>query len=555
MLSLLLSGATVAYGRVLESSQSTGVWSRAERANPSTIIDVVVAMKHEPAALSQLESVFWEVSNPKHENYGKYLNVDQITDIVGLPQDKIDAVVSFLSNGGAKNVVVVPNKDAMTASLTVEAAELMFETTLFNFKHQRNQASIVRAADAYSVPDNMSELISVVGGMMEFPDINQVREFSSAHADIWPDACNGKCEGKITPAVLNKLYSINVNVSIAAKGSMAVAEFGSQFFDQADLDAFTQECDLPGIKVIEAGDRNKAKRCTGIFGNCVEALLDLEYIGGLAPNVPLTDIHSKSFSLLDWATSIAGDSSTPLVHSVSYGNDERQQDSVAYMNQCNVQFQKVGARGISILFATGDQGVWGRTGPGDRFNPDFPAGSPYITGVGGTDFSKRGYSTEVGCKDGGGGFSDTFPMPSFQRSAVQGYFQSGVTLPASQYYNSTGRGYPDIAANFGEVVPYCVVNKLSDIGVGGTSASCPVVAAMIALLNDIRLKAGKPALGFLNPFLYQTHASYPNAFTDITSGENKADGDFGFTATKGWDPVTGVGVPNFAELAKIVSTL
>ena len=60
----------------------------------------------------------------------------------------------------------------------------------------------------------------------------------------------------------------------------------------------------------------------------------------------------------------------PLIHSVSYGNDEKQQTSTAYMNSVNVQFQKAGTRGLSVLFASGDQGVWGRSGTlGRRFHP------------------------------------------------------------------------------------------------------------------------------------------------------------------------------------------
>lgn len=51
--------------------------------------------------------------------------------------------------------------------------------------------------------------------------------------------------------------------------------------------------------------------------------------------------------------------------------------STQYMYDCNTQFMKAGVRGISVLFASGDQGVWGRTGHTDNvFHPDFPAGSP-----------------------------------------------------------------------------------------------------------------------------------------------------------------------------------
>merc|ERR1719203_911586 len=100
-----------------------------------------------------------------------------------------------------------------------------------------------------------------------------------------------------------------------------------------------------------------------------------------------------------------------MVNSVSYGNDEAQQSSQQYMEECNVEFQKLAVRGVSVLFAAGDQGVWGRegVGSGDQFHPDFPAGSPYVTAVGGTDFAVSGViGEEKAWTDGGGGFSDVF---------------------------------------------------------------------------------------------------------------------------------------------------
>ncbi|KAI1781926.1 peptidase S8/S53 domain-containing protein [Ganoderma leucocontextum] len=106
-------------------------------------------------------------------------------------------------------------------------------------------------------------------------------------------------------------------------------------------------------------------------------------------------------------------------------------------------------------------------------------------------------------------------------------------------------------------VPYISaagVNYQVNIGgeissVSGTSASTPLVASMIALLNDRLVAAGKPTMGFLNPFLYSTGAS---AFTDITTGSNPGCGTNGFPASKGWDPVTGLGTPDFNKLLTAV---
>jgi len=89
--------------------------------------------------------------------------------------------------------------------------------------------------------------------------------------------------------------------------------------------------------------------------------------------------------------------------------------------------------------------------------------------------------------------------------------------------------------------------------VGGTSASAPTFAAVITLLNDIRLHAKKPVLGFLNPWIYQTDASDHTAFFDVQIGNNLVPsccntGKGGFKCAEGWDAVTGVGTPNFASL-------
>ena len=76
--------------------------------------------------------------------------------------------------------------------------------------------------------------------------------------------------------------------------------------------------------------------------------------------------------------------------------------------------------------------------------------------------------------------------------------------------------------------------------IGGTSASSPTFASVIALINDQLVAAGKPVLGFLNPWLYSTAS---DAFTDITEGKNVGftcpDSAVAFEATTGWDPVTG----------------
>merc|ERR1712139_681263 len=171
--------------------------------------------------------------------------------------------------------------------------------------------------------------------------------------------------------------------------------------------------------------------------------------------------------------------------------------------------------------------------------------------VGGTDFASKGViGDETAWTVSGGGFSDNFPIPDWQKTAVAAYKASAdADLPPSNLWNNTGRGYPDVAALGGEVNPYCVATGGSFTGVAGTSASSPVVAGVFALLNGLRTSQNKSPLGFLNPFIYQNG----DAFNDVTSGVNGGSRKYGFKAIKGWDAATGWGTPNYEALAKVVT--
>lgn len=157
----------------------------------------------------------------------------------------------------------------------------------------------------------------------------------------------------------------------------------------------------------------------------------------------------------------------------------------------------------------------------------------------------RDIGDEMAWSSGGGGFSNTFGRPSYQDDIVSAYLKAGDGIPAATYFNATGRAYPDVAALGGQKAPYCINAALGMFqGVAGTSASCPVVAGVFALLNDARLAAGKPPLGFLNPFIYQN----ADAFQDVQSGKNNAGQGEGFTAVKGWDAASGFGTPDYSKL-------
>merc|ERR1712060_398837 len=149
--------------------------------------------------------------------------------------------------------------------------------------------------------------------------------------------------------------------------------------------------------------------------------------------------------------------------------------------------------------------------------------------------------------------------PTFQASAVAGYLKSGVKMPAKGCFNSTGRGYPDVAA-LG--INFMVQQQGQWQQVGGTSASAPTWAGIASRLVDKSLAlTGKP-LGHLNSLLYKLAREAPAdqpVFQDIVKGNNgvpQGDDCGGYLATKGWDPVTGLGTPNVGRiLAAMEKTL
>ena len=260
---------------------------------------------------------------------------------------------------------------------------------------------------------------------------------------------------------------------------------------------------------------------------------------------------------MKWMALVANtsDAAVPKVFSCSYGEDEDTMPA-DYADRVNVEFMKAGARGISILIASGDSGAANQNSkcPKKKFYPKWPVASPYVTGVGGTGGFAATWETAAGLSSGG--FSNRYKIPTWQAAAVQKYLASSkISNKTRAYINNThGRGFPDVSA---QAIDFLVVVDFIPMPVMGTSCAAPTFSGIVGLLNDARALDGKPPLGFLNPWLYQNAAAVLN---DITFGSgsgcfSNSDNDNGFPAAKGWDAVTGLGTPNYPRMAKAVAAL
>jgi subtilase family serine protease len=188
----------------------------------------------------------------------------------------------------------------------------------------------------------------------------------------------------------------------------------------------------------------------------------------------------------------------------------------------------------------------------------WPASSPFVTAVGGTQFADQHDASlrEVAVTQfgSGGGFSTMYkqlPHAAWQAAAVAQYLRTvdPSTLPpkGSIGFDPAARGTPDFSVL---AEGYNLIADGAVHVVGGTSAAAPAAAALISLLNEARVAAGKQPMGFANPFLYGLEAE---AFTDVVVGSNKRDRQgtpwpYGYNASAGWDPVTGLGTPRFEKL-------
>ena len=208
--------------------------------------------------------------------------------------------------------------------------------------------------------------------------------------------------------------------------------------------------------------------------------------------------------------------------------------------------QAAAAKGITVVVAAGNSGASDGVQDG-RTHVDFPASSPWVLSVGGTTLvaEKNSIGSEVVWNDKGGGatgggISDVFPMPEWQKD---------ISMPKNANNGPAGRGVPDVAANASPNTGYTVFIGGHATVIGGTSASAPLWAGLIALLNQ---GTGR-RLGYINPLLYKQDGR-SGAFHNITNGNNSVPGVTGYTAGPGWNACTGWGSPDGQKLLEVIKS-
>jgi kumamolisin len=330
---------------------------------------------------------------------------------------------------------------------------------------------------------------------------------------------------------------------------VGLLEFGGGYFAD-DLATFCQNANVPvpAVTAISVNNTPTNQR-DGAEG---EVMLDVEVIAGVCPAASIA-VYFSTFDENGWISAIdtaVHDTANPLtVLSISWGYAEDAQGawSTGAIDAISDTLKSAALLGVTICVAAGDDGSDDQVGDGQA-HVDFPSSSPYVLAVGGTTLQQLtgGGINETAWKDGdglrkdnggstGGGVSVHFPRPQWQT----------VTVASVNPGSIDGRVLPDVAADASANTGYWVVVDGQGGASGGTSASAPLWAALIARMNA-SLGAGKQA-GYLTPLLYQQGAGGNTlgqaGCRDITQGDNSTAAIGGYTAGPGYDAVTGWGVP------------
>ncbi|MFY9726142.1 MAG: S53 family peptidase [Bryobacteraceae bacterium] len=284
-----------------------------------------------------------------------------------------------------------------------------------------------------------------------------------------------------------------------------------------------------------------------------EVTLDIEVAGAVAPGAAIAVYFAPNTTdgFIDAVNQAVHDTvHKPSVISISWGGPEDPDGQVdqQFTEGLNQAIQDAAQLGVTICCAAGDDGSPDMTLKEWDGKPhaDFPSSSPFSLACGGTKLSvaNGAIASEVVWNEGqkagagGGGVSNLFALPSYQAS---------VKVPKAPN-GSAGRGLPDLAGNADPETGYQIFLAGSQQVIGGTSAVAPLMAGLIALINQsLAQKTPGTTAGFLNPLLYGSAAV---AFRDITAGNNDIYGKLKglYTAGPGWDACSGLGVPDGAKL-------
>jgi uncharacterized protein (TIGR03437 family) len=526
---------------------------------------MMLVVKPSAAQQAELDGLLEGQQNPSSSLYRQWLTPEEFGNRFGLSPADHSKVVAWVTSQGLAVNESGRGRNWIAFSGTAGQVSRALKTPIDRFQ-VGGETHYANTIDP-SVPEALADVIGGFIGLDDFHLQPFVRRVS-------PDYNSGSSH-YLAPADFATIYDIGPLYQAGIDGTgQSIAVVGESDVPISDVRSFRTRFNLPANdpKMVLYGGADPGANSAQLEGD-----LDLEWAGAIAPKATIYYIYGA-----DALTAIVAAVSLNVapVITISYGGCE-----IGWrLSYWRAIAQQANSQGITILNSSGDSGAAG-CDPQENMPfaaagrmVDFPAVLPEVTAVGGTQFvegpgaywastnssslgSALSYIPEAawnesgsaGLGSSGGGASLLYAKP---------VWQTGPGVP-----NDNARDVPDIALSAAGHDGYLIISSGALGAVGGTSASAPSMAGILALLSHYQVSKGfqtQPGLGNINPQLYRLAQSAPSAFHDITAGSNVVNcaqgspdcltGSFGYQAGPGYDMATGLGSVDANNLVTLWNT-
>lgn len=541
---------------------------------PNTKLNhITLFVKRTAAQDAALQALLLQQQDPSSPRYHWWLTPSQYGDRFGLSRNDISTVTNWLESQGFKVVDVANGRNWIAFSGSAGQVERVFQTSIHRYQID-GEMHIANSTNP-SVPKALEGVVLGLRGLDDFLWKPSIVKRSSAS----PDFSNGG-SNYLAPDDIATIYDVAklYTTSIDGTGQNLVI-VGQSEIATSDLTQFRTGFNLPALNfqaVVASGCSDPSAG----GDDEIESDLDLEWSGAVARNAKIILVKcDKNDGGVFTSAQYAIDNNLAPVISMSYGGCEPENGSGTAF-QLQTIMQQANAEGITFIASSGDSGAagcdQGHAPPATKgLAVNLPASVPQVTGAGGSEFNEGGNSSLYWGSNGPnyGSALSYIPEEAWNDTPAGFGFQSsggGASIFFSKPTWQVGPGVPQDGARD---VPDIAITASADHDgyllcttgscshgvqndgfiVGGTSASAPVFAGMITLLNQYLVKNGfqsKPGLANINFTLYQFVQRNAPAFHDITTGNNMqpcsgtgcpSSGKYGYNAGVGYDQVTGVG--------------
>jgi hypothetical protein len=527
---------------------------------------MILTLTPRNSARDSVAALLAQLQDPASPVYHQWLTPEQFGKRFGISDDDLSDVTDWLTRKGFTIDEVGAGRGWINFSGTVGLVERAFKTNIHDYEldgkiyHANNKDP--------EIPRALSDIVLGVVTLHNFP---KKPMNLGLHSVPMPEYTSGTSH-YVAPADFAKIYNVNPLYTAGTNGSgQTIAIVGRTDIALGDVQYFRSFFGLPANDPVFVHNGTDPGNLGG--GEEGEADLDVEWSGAVAQNATIKFVISKSTTTtdgVDLSAQYIVNNNVAKIMSTSFGQCESSMGTTENSFYNNL-WSQAATQGITSFVSSGDSGAAGCNGGSDTTGSGAAvsglASTPFNVAVGGTQFndtanpstywsstnnstnqsSVLSYIPEIAWNESGnvsggsglwassGGQSTVYTKPSWQVC---------VGVPSTN-----ARFVPDVALTAAGHDGYLVVqghtSTASGLGaVGGTSASSPSFAGLMALVNQ---KTGTSWGNANTKFYSLANAQYTGAagaatiFHDITSGNNSVPGVTGFSCGTGYDAVTGVG--------------